>query len=144
MQWSSVGENKVAIVGFSAKGEFFKNHPQSGTQNIANAVSCPKRRHRRDIDPASYAHLVSTNLCDMPDDLFRLMCLCNSRLDDDIRFRVNEVVNQLYPCPPTLEQAKADTGRFVRQNDDCYVSGKRVIMNGTYFTQQCCYHEEEG
>lgn len=61
MQWSSVGENKAAVIGFSAKGEFFNNHPQSGTENVASAVSCSKlgRREKRFLDP-------SDDLCQFP------------------------------------------------------------------------------
>ena len=143
MQWSSVGENNAAVVGFNAMGEFFENHPQSGTQKIADAVSCGELRQRGDIDPLITIFQIPTEDCDnLTKPSKRLLCHCKSRLANDISFDVNEVVKQLYPCPPTLQQAIADTGRFIRQNDNsCYVSGKTVSINNTSFTQQCCYHE---
>ena len=140
MQWSSVGENKAAVIGFNAEGEFFYNHPQSGTENIANAVSCTNlgRRQRRSEDPDTC--LMFGEACDMHPDPVKQVCYCASRLDDDTAFDVDEVINRLDPCPPTLAQASIDTGRFVMQKDStCYVSGRTVVMNSNSFTQQCCY-----
>ena len=143
MQWSSVGENKAAVIGFSAKGEFFNNHPQSGTENVASAVSCSKlgRREKRFLDPSDDLCQFPTDGCDMLPEPFSQICYCQSRLESDITFNVDEVVNQLDPCPDTVDKARADTGRFVKQTGTaCYVSGRTVVINGTSFTQQCCYN----
>ena len=150
MQWSSVGENNSAVVGFNAMGEFFYNHPQSGTQNIADAVSCVEHSQRsnciNDMESNTIIMMVTQFNCDnITDDEKRLICNCESRLENDISFDVDIVVGQLYPCPPTLEQARADAGRFVLQNNTfCYVSRETVIVDGTCFTQQCCYLEDKG
>lgn len=167
MQWSSVGGNN-AVVGFSAMGEFFKNHPQSGTEHVTSAVSCGERSQRRDSHIGIYITLltepaalqqgtpksadatdatdanVATDACDDFPGVLRNYCNCKQRLESDVDYDVNEVVARIYPCPDTLERAKADTGRFVRQNDSsCYVSGKTFVVRNISFTQQCCYHDQK-
>ena len=152
MQWSSVGNNKAAVVGFNAMGEFFNNHPQSGTQNIASSISCTElgRRKRR------FVNINDNFICPMPavncheyEGIFKEMCYCISRLSVDlnITFTPDEVVDKLDPCPHTSEQAQNDKGRFVKQklNDSlCYVSGRTVVINDISFTQQCCYDIDLG
>ena len=47
VQWSSVGENNIAVVGFNANGPFneeseisFKNYRLSGLRGVGSTISC--------------------------------------------------------------------------------------------------------
>ena len=86
------------------------------------------------------AELTAKECGQLPDPI-KQFCYCKERLESDVDYDVDEVVHQIYPCPRTLEQARADTGRFIRQNHtSCYVSGKTFVVSNISFTQQCCYH----
>ena len=140
MQWSAVGTNKAAVVGFNAKGEFFNNHPQSETKKVGDAVSCAGlgRRQKRDIPGTGF-------ICPLPGvDIIRdIVTNCTENIDYDPQY-LRYWAEQLDPCPCTSSMAREDIGRFVKQNEMCYVSGRRLsIPNVTNsLTQQCCYDEQ--
>ena len=158
IQWSSLGRNRAAVVGFNAEGDFFGNHPLSGFSDIGDAVSCTfdagKKRRKR-----AGARCVSMPL-PLPNDpvIRRLVQQCldvyNSDrllLNVERRFRPN-ITNQvlatrLDPCPCFLTQVTADTARFMQLPDSpsCYVSSTSVTeslqLEPIQLTQMCCYDD---
>ncbi len=47
MQWSSLGRNKAAVVGYNSEGNFFQNHPASGYDIVADIISCGIKQENR-------------------------------------------------------------------------------------------------
>ena len=144
MQWSAVGANKktVAVVGFNAKGEYFSNHPQSKTLNVADAISCTGlgRRQKRSTPRPG---IPCRN--DPGEDILVIANLITNCITEtnNIGYDPQELAGQLDPCPCTLNMAREDIGRFVEQpgKEMCYVSGRKLSIDGmtTSLTQQCCY-----
>ena len=146
MQWSSVGTNKAAVVGYNAKSNFFYNHPLSGRHGIEYAVSCtnPGRRRKRNENNDDTCGLTEINCeeaINMNVPIIAQMCKCSNKLNNTDSNLITNVLQSLDHCPPTRQLAMQDVGRFVKQDDKCYVSGRRVVMNNISFTQQCCYDD---
>lgn len=157
IQWSSVGGNRPAVVGFNSEGVVFENHPQSGYDSVGSAVSCVaefgKRRKRNTINITRNG---VTKLYSQA-EFTQLVRDCENAYNEDLRIVVNpaiELTNHtipIQPCPMSLSVSISEEiiGQFVRQKDieqNCYISaipidgfllfsGKRVRV-----TQQCCYN----
>lgn len=151
LQWSALGRNRAAVVGFNTEGNFFGNHPLSGFPAIGDAVSCTfqlgKRRKRQDeeMPPANM-------LTELPADpeLRVQVESCLNAFDFDVGViligtSAEEQAAKLDPCPCSRSQAAIDHGRFTPQNDQpgCFVSTNpiktRLLITQATFTQQCCY-----
>ena len=151
MQWSAVGRNKAAVVGYNAQSDFFKNHPLSGFSGIEDAVSCAvqlgNRRRRQSVQPSD-----DTLSERMPTDeeVEEAVGTCLTMIELDTRvtligFEPENIAEMLDSCPCTLSQIEADFGRYVQLSDSplCFVSAKpqivRLITVSTTLTQLCCY-----
>ena len=151
IQWSVLGRNKAAVVGFNAGGKYFVNHPLSGYAGVGDAVSCTfdlGKRRKRQIT------LVNNVGMQLPADKEKVERFekCNTASEDDkellnaAQLNVTVLAQMLDPCPCTRRQAIMDRGRFRNQDNitqDCYVSTNPVELD-LYFTrsnltQQCCY-----
>lgn len=156
IQWSSLGRNRAAVVGYNARGDYFDNHPSSGFSAIGDSVSCTFQLRRRQ---ARQAPLSSNNIMFtffVSKSLFQLRGDCLTAMSTDAVFLTGStpqnLVEMLDPCPPTLEQVRDDFGRFVLQpgrfpSSICYVSAKFISMQLVeliHLTQQCCYDENSG
>ena len=153
IQWSALGTNRAAVVGYNSEGNFFENHPLSGLSGIGDAVSCTfdigKRRKRQDDMPNNMPMLIPAD-----PDVQRIINRCLS-FEARERFAYfgtipeespETLANRLDPCPCTPDQAIEDRARFVRHNDrdDCYISSQPVSvrLGGVGIiglTQMCCY-----
>lgn len=151
VQWSSLGRNKPAVVGYNSEGNFFENHPLSGLTGVGNAVSCIfdiGRRRKRQNDQPNNMPMV------LPAD--RLVqgvvkqCMEAAATDEFAYYSSGKtpetLANELDPCPCTLQQAFEDHARFIRINepDNCYISstplGSKLPSFGLIsLTQMCCY-----
>lgn len=152
VQWSSLGRNRPAVVGFNSEGNFFKNHPLSGLSGIGDAVSCTfdvgKRRKRQDGEPPN-------NMMDELDadqDVQAAVDQCmDARNTDELAYFGTTLTPQILaemldPCPCSLQQAMEDRARFVEFNErgNCYVSSFPVdvllpAFGSITLTQMCCY-----
>ncbi len=47
MQWSSLGRNRAAVVGYNSEGNFFQNYPSSGSATVADIISCGINQENR-------------------------------------------------------------------------------------------------
>ena len=157
MQWSGLNQNQGAVIGFDAEGNYFGNHPLSGSSSIGEAVSCTfdnnmrrKKRELQQTDPIC-------NLTPDPPPDFRTEC--QQMGQDDISlfrklFGANHreaprtLADMFGPCPCTKDHADNDLGRYIKQPSDtiigveCYVSGKPITVQTLNLTQQCCYTED--
>ena len=149
MQWSSIGQNNAAVVGYNS-GTSFSNHPLSGYASIGESISCTietERRQKRQsiIQPTSI-------ILSPPVDHSLLMMIadCRQAVQRDkldpifLGNSPDKISSRLDPCPCTLQQARNDVGRFVKYSDNptCYVSGPmlvRVLVTVVEVIQQCCY-----
>ena len=150
IQWSALGINKAAVVGFNAEGTYFGNHHLSGYAGVGDAVSCTfdlgKRRKRQTL-----INNVGMQLPAGKETVERVK-ECIDAFDRDKKFleeaqlNVTVLAQMLVPCPCTRRQAIMDRGRFRKQDDitqDCYVSTNPVeldlFLTKSTLTQQCCY-----
>ena len=153
LQWSALGRNRAAVVGFNAEGNFFGNHPLSGFPAVGDAVSCTfelgKRRKRQDMEipPANM-------MMELPADpqLRTKVESCLNAFDFDsglllLGTTAENLAEMLesQPCPCSRGQAVNDYGRFIPQRGvpQCYVSTEpikiRLLVSDITLTQQCCY-----
>ena len=151
VQWSALGRNRAAVVGYNAEGKYFSNHPLSGYAAIGDDVSCTsghdlgKKRKKRSEHDGDGGGEVPTK-----EDLAKAVKEC----DDATKFSrllrgsltVEKLAQMLYPCPCTRSQAILDHGRFSPQKDmpQCYISTNPIDVMGLplekiSLTQQCCY-----
>lgn len=152
IQWSALGRNKAAVVGYNAEGNFFQNHPLSGLSSIGDAVSCTfnigKRRKRQGQNGNSENVAIPTDESVTGGiDL----CLTLERTDKLSYFTTSEtpqsLATRLEQCPCTINQVAFDRARFIRLEDDtkdCYVSSEPVdvflpALGTITLTQLCCY-----
>lgn len=154
MQWSSVGENNAAVVGYNS-GTSFYNHPLSGYASVGESISCTietgrRQKRQSEIQPTSV-------LLSPPVDHNLLMMIagCRRAVQHDEKnstFLVkspDQIASELDPCPCTLQQARNDIGRFVKYSDNptCFLSGPKSVSVVTEFIkviQQCCYNPVYG
>ena len=153
MEWSSLGNNHPAIVGYSAGREYFYNYALSGFSSVGDSVSCivvgGTREKRQDVTQTTNLDLqlpVSTTLTMSVER-------CKDAVTTDeflfIGTSVDSLASDLEPCPCTLNQAINDVGRFLKHTDDplCYLSiPKKVnlLLQPIRLTQQCCYDPNNG
>lgn len=136
IQWSNVGAGRPAVVGFTAGGRFFDNHPLSGKPEIGCAVN-------GQICMAD--NTSTTALLRLPTDPTLQAtvqpCVRSYVLD---AFTLNQqnptaLRDILDPCPSLRSQAEFDGGRFQPELPDCFVGTRPKHLNGVLFLQQCCY-----
>ena len=150
IQWSALGINKPAVVGFNTEGKYFRNHPLSGYAGVGDAVSCTfnlgKRRKRQTLInnmgmqlPAGKEIVERVEKC-------ITASAQDKELQDAAQINVTVLAQMLVPCPCTRRQAIMDRGRFRKQDNitqNCYVSTNPVeldlIVTKSNLTQQCCY-----
>ena len=147
IEWSSVGENNLAVVGFNANGPFieeseisFKNYRLSGLRGVGDEITC-------EFEPITnlFIRLPSTQA-----QRDRLECI--AALDRDTELLQGEtsqtLADMLKPCPCTEAQCIKDDGSFIKQENstqNCYITAYPVkfqpSQTGESFTltQQCCY-----
>ena len=140
------------MVGYNSQGNFYHNHPASGFATVADIVSCgisqQGGRRKRQTD-----RFRRVTMMELPTDptLRESAEDCISHYVRDIAFGIiptdlAELVSD-FPCPPTLRQLEADTGRYVlhTQSPLCYVSANPQtstplsMVIRTAAAQQCCY-----
>ena len=144
MEWSRSGSN-AAVIGFSAGGQYYHNHPLSGTTYIRDAVRCSGRN----VTNMLFTLPTTPNARDL---IHRQRCL--RKYHEDRRFLqgvdIDSLARWLEPCPCTLLQAILDFGRYIRQsNTVCFLSNRPMrylVPAGRHiqFTQQCCYDQYSG
>ena len=148
IEWSSVGENNLAVVGFNANGPFdeeseipFKNYRLSGLRGVGGTIAC-------EYNPITnfIVRLPSTQR-----QRNQIECIKALDTDSDIlqgEKTYSELAEMLKPCPCTLSQVSQDGARFIRQANsalNCYVSTNPVEVlvaktnDKLTLTQQCCY-----
>lgn len=155
IQWSALGRNRAAVVGYNSEGNFFSNHPLSGLSGVGDAVSCTfnigRRRKRQDNENDM------TNNMAMPipaDDTIRRLvqqCLMFEARDKlsylGTTHTPQTLADLLDPCPCSLQQVVEDRARYRRLEDDdrnCYVSSHPIdfllpTLGLIKLTQMCCY-----
>ena len=148
MEWSSVGENNLAVVGFNANGPFneelevsFNNYRLSGYEGVGSTISCENSP-------------VTNFICRLPStQAQRDQVECISALDKDTELLHEETTHEalarmLKPCPCTLSQIRQDYASFLEQENtaqNCFISTYpvtyQITESGDTFTltQQCCY-----
>ena len=158
LQWSGVGTNQAAVVGFNAEGTYYGNHPLSGFSSIGESVSCPTtsdgRRRKRQQDEQDD---MTNMFMDLPVNmaLNQMRMSCAQWKNDDERFvtldEIPILAAMLRPCPCTQKQARKDTNFIVfPEAQGCYLSIGPKIINRTSsdiqleLTQQCCYDDITG
>ena len=153
IEWSALGRNQAAVVGFNAIDSFY-NHPLSGFSGIGDGVSCTRqlRRRKRQMEP------FNMNLKVPVDENLRervALCLDTYNRDRDLYTFGTDVDSLLemlesYPCPCYRDHAREDVGRFQQQRElpNCYVSTRYVdvqlFLSRLTLTQQCCYDPNSG
>lgn len=156
VQWSSLGRNNPAAVGFNSEGNFFYNHPLSGLSGVGDVVSCTfdvgKRRKRQgDMTPNNLMMEL-----DADTEVKGAVEECNGAFaQDEASYLLNSdkspqtLAEMLEPCPCTLEQAIIDSARFVKLEEpgNCYVSALPInerldSLGDISLTQMCCYHDD--
>lgn len=154
IQWSALGRNKAAVVGYNSEANFFENHPLSGLSNIGDTVSCTfdigKRRKRQNNMPNNMPMPLPAD-----DNIRRLVNLCLQRENFDISLYIGteespqSLADKLEQCPCSLQQATEDRARYIRLEDDtrnCYVSAQtipvRLQLGEISLTQMCCYVDQ--
>lgn len=148
IQWNVVGTGRSAVVGFTAGGNFFDNHPLSGTPAIGCAVngqSCFAESNTKSAQNRSVNNLLS-----LPSDprLRALVQPCQRTFVRDgntiNRQKPEELRDMLEPCPHVESKAKFDCGRFKPQSGmpACFVGTKTVNSNGVSILPQCCYNKD--
>ena len=153
IQWSALGRNRAAVVGFNAEGNSFANHPLSGFPAVGDAVSCTfelgKRRKRQEEEmPAANMLMELPADPDLKDKVEK----CLNAFDFDAGLLLfgtsaETLAAMLDPCPCSHRQAAIDHGRYTPQQNEpgstCYVSTNpiemRLLLSAITLTQQCCY-----
>ena len=153
VEWSALGRNQAAVVGFNTIDSFY-NHPLSGFPGIGDGVSCTRqlRRRKRQMEPfnMNLELPVDQNLRERVDS-----CLVTYNRDilNTFGVDVNTLLEKLesYPCPCHLSHAYNDNGRFQQQRGltNCYVSTRYIevpeaLLSRLTLTQQCCYDPNSG
>jgi hypothetical protein len=154
VQWSALGRNRAAVVGFNAEGNFFGNHPLSGFPAVGDAVSCTfelgKRRRKRQDAEMPPANMLMELPAD-PELRVKVESCLNAFDFDSGLLLLGTTPEQLammlesLPCPCSRGQASNDYGRFIPQKGapQCYVSTEpvrlRLLVSDVTLTQQCCY-----
>ena len=148
IEWSSVGENNLAVVGFNANGPLneelevsFHNYRLSGLRGVGSTISCENNP-------------ITNLVCRLPSTQARRDEVeCISALDKDTELLHEETTHQalasmLKPCPCSLSQIQQDFASFIRQENtaqNCYISAFPVTYqiaeskDTLTLTQQCCY-----
>ena len=144
IQWSRSGSN-AAVIGFSAGGVYYHNHPLSGSTFIREAVRCSGRN----VTNMFFTLPTAPNARDI---VHRQRCL--RKYHEDRHFLrgtdISSLARLLESCPCTLLQAILDLGRYIRQSDTfCFVSSRPVSYDipgsrRIQLTQQCCYDQYYG
>lgn len=156
VQWSSLGRNRAAAVGYNSEGDYFVNHPLSGIAGVGDAVSCTfdigRRRKRQNGMGNNVGMPIETD-----QDVVAAVDEClgaNNR--DGFAYILNPeltpeiLAKMLDPCPCTLQQAIVDSARFRRFDGpgNCYISSRPVsepepvllfTLGVISLTQKCCY-----
>ena len=138
MGWSGYWDDWRAIIGYNANGEYYKNHPASGYDNLAEAVSCQNK-----ICNVLQSSLVY-NLSLPSSDVDKIRSDCINLYDEDVALHgdnasIASIAAQLEPCPCTFWQAWFDFGRFRWQFSEYLCFIQRSPANFTTAVQQCCY-----
>ena len=155
IQWSSVGQNNLAVVGFNAGTSsdgvesFFKNYRFSGLEGVGGNVSCEVKTSNLTNLIIRLPAITST------EQRNKLDCILALERDTEIlggEVTHAEIAEILDPCPCTREQALEDNARFIPQAcvdsvtaQDCFISASPRIIEITSrksnltLTQQCCY-----
>lgn len=147
MEWSSLGANNLAVIGFNAAGPFnddsmelsFKNYRLSGLPQVGQTISC-------EYNP------VTNLVIRLPSTEARRRELdCLQELDAEEKLLSGEsyanLIDMLLDCPCSENQCLQDEGRFIRQEDvtdrRCYITTNpiRILVGQKNRTlaQQCCY-----
>ena len=155
IQWSALGRNRAAVVGYNARGDYYSNHPSSGFAAVGNSVSCTfqlGRRQARQAPPPSMSVMMdlgaSSSVVQQREE-------CLIAINFDMVFLTGStpqnLVNMLDPCPPDLQTVKLDFGRFILHPGNfpgssiCYVSATSIsvslLVSRIQLTQQCCYNQ---
>lgn len=157
LEWSSVGRNRGAVVGYNARGNYFFNHPLSGFSSVGNSVACTfhlERRQRR-LTPTTTNNMIMRLPVDQRTVQMMAECLSALRFDASVRLLDDpeNLVTMLDPCPPVSQNAQDDFGRFILQEGNfpsshCYVSARPLTVDLfttiVNLTQQCCYYDSTG
>ena len=154
IQWSSVGQNNLAVVGFNAGTSsdnvesFFKNYRLSGLEGVGGNVSC-------EVKTSNITNLIiRLPATEFVEQSNKLNCIL--ALQEDTAILGGETTHaqlseMLDHCPCTREQAVEDNARFIPQLCpnmmvfDCFISASPKMLeilstNMTLMvTQQCCY-----
>ena len=157
IQWSSLGVNRPAVVGFNARASPFVNNRFSGLPEIGNAVSCIfniGKRKKRQNDPMQNGMTIDIPVDDRIAGIVR-DCLTRYRSDITLLMISQQInpqgpgdpqslANMLAPCPCSQQQASADRGRYTRFNFNCYISARPLavelaVLGQLSLTQMCCY-----
>ena len=159
IQWSALGRNRAAVVGYNARGDYYSNHPSSGFSAIGNSVSCTfqlGRRQARQAPPPSMNLMMDLGTSN---SVVEQRGECLNAINTDIAFLTGntpqDLINMLDldTCPCNLRQVRNDFGRFILQPGDfpssvCYVSATSIsvplLLDRISLTQQCCYNENTG
>ena len=150
MQWSSVGKNNAAVVGYNS-GTSFYNHPLSGYASVGESISCTIETGRRQ---KRQSEIQPTSLVLSPSVDHNLASCRRAVQRDEVNSTFllkspDQIASELDPCPCTLQQARNDIGRFVKYSDNptCFLSGSksvRVVTKIIKVIQQCCYNPVYG
>ena len=159
LQWSGIGTNQAAVVGFNAEGTFYGNHPLSGFSSIGESVSCPTsssggRRKRQQDGQDDMTNMFMALPVNMELNQMRMSCAQHKSEDEELFVTLNEIpvlaamLGADHACPCTQKQARRDTNFIIFPDaSGCYLSIGPVIIppNSTIrnvqleLTQQCCY-----
>lgn len=153
MQWSALGRNRAAVVGYNARGDYYDNHPSSGFSAVGNSISCTFQlggRQARQAPPPSVNIVIEPDT-NLQVTQMRQSCLSAIEVDKVFLFGSTPqgLMNMLDPCPPDLQKVRDDFGRFILQPGDfpsslCYVSAWPISLtiqtSSITLTQQCCYY----
>lgn len=154
MQWSALGQNRAAVVGYNTGSFSFYNHPLSGFSLIGENISCTsesgRRQKRQTVNRLGNTVIRPTN----DGGMMRVRGNCLRRLFEDQRRFTNNIgpadlASMLNPCPCSHSQARND-GHFdvFSQTPLCYVSvPTSFTLNNNEIislTQECCYNAITG
>ena len=137
----SPGYYQHATIGFNARGEYYQNHPFSGS-SIVNNVACENERNGFSLNTIIYRlHLQADFVQQKRAECQRLYKEDEERYGSDLGPLLQYLAFVVEPCPCSLRQAWRDR-RF--QNDwrnDPYCFFQRFRNFGTE-AQYCCYNVE--
>lgn len=156
MEWSAVGRNRAAVVGYNIRGDYYRNHPVSGFDAIGFAVSCTFQLRRRQSrqTPPPVSNSINEPDTDPNTVMMREQCMDIITSDEALVLQMDPQVlkNMLDPCPNDMRQAMDDFGRFMLQPGEfpssrCFISTRSRsvrFVETVFLTQQCCYGNENG